>query len=101
MEKSLPVINQPAGSCGSCHSTGCKTCSPPAKEITAPMSRRDLARAAFMGSAAAFLTGCSETKPVAASTQPPAAQASSVSPDLAVVQKSKGPVMTQIDEFFK
>jgi L-serine dehydratase len=55
------------------------------------------------GSAAAILTSCAEETPTAVkaadSKEPP--PVSSVSQDLAVVQKSKGPVMTAIDEFFK
>jgi L-serine dehydratase len=55
-----------------------------------------------MGTAAAILTGCaSNKKETAGSGAAAPAQASSVSPDLAVVQKSKGPVMTMVDEFFK
>ena len=60
------------------------------------------ARAAFFGRAAAVVTARSkpvEPAKVEASDQP--AKPSSVSPDLDVVQKSKGPVMTAIDEFFK
>ena len=50
-----------------------------------------------MGSAAAALL--TKYKAVAAQEEEPLVQ--DVSPDLAVVQQSKGPVMTQIDEFFK
>jgi L-serine dehydratase len=46
------------------------------------------------------LAGCSKNEEKAAQVEAPA-PASSVSPDLAVVQRAKGPVMTQIDEFFK
>ena len=101
MEKSLTVINQTATGCGTCHSTGCGTCSPsPKKQKQAPMSRRELGRASLFGAAAAFLAGCSDNKAVAAKEEaPPSVQ--SVSPELEVVKKSKGPVTTQIDEFFK
>src|SRR5204863_7405290 len=61
-----------------------------------------ITRTALAG-AAAFLTGCTTKKEVAKveAADAPAPAASNLSADLAVVQKSKGPVMTQIDEFFK
>jgi L-serine dehydratase len=101
MEKQLNVISNTASGCGTCQTGGCETCgpSPKKKDAPAPMSRRELARAALMGTAAAaFLTGCSETKSVKAQEPAPTL---TVSPDLDVVQRSKGPVMTQVDEFFK
>jgi L-serine dehydratase len=52
-----------------------------------------------MGSAAAILTGCSNAQEPAKVEA--ASQVSDVSSDLDVVQKSKGPVMTLVDEFFK
>ena len=96
MEKQLNVLNHSAKGCGTCQTTGCETCAPaPKKESSTPLSRRDVARAALMGSAAAFL-GFSPARAQEAQ-QPPAG----VSPDLDVIKESKGPVMTQIDEFFK
>jgi L-serine dehydratase len=69
------------------------------------MNRRELGRVLAVASAGALLTGCapqetteSGSAPVAA---PAAAPASNVSPDLDVVKKSKGPVMTVVDEFYK
>src|SRR5882724_7681607 len=100
MEKSLPVINNAATGCGSCHSTGCEPCSSTAsKKETAPVSRRELARTAFMGGAAAILARHSKAQVTAAGDA--ADEVTDVSSDLAVVKKSKGPVMTQVDEFFK
>jgi L-serine dehydratase len=99
MEKSLNVINQTAvGGCGTCHTTGCETCSAaPNKNLAAPMSRRQLARTALAG--AALLAG-SNTKQASAQSAPPP-QSLSLSPDLEVVRKSQGFIMTQIDEFYK
>ena len=56
-----------------------------------------------LGGAAAILSGCSTQKEVKVQAAPEASvvPVSMVSPDLAVVQKSKAPVMTMIDEFFK
>jgi L-serine dehydratase len=105
MANSLPVLKNTSSGCGSCQTTGCGSCSTtasPGNDAAGALSRRDLTRTALAG-AAALLTGCTAKKEVTKVEAAPATgpAASSVSPDLAVVQKSKGPVMTQIDEFFK
>ncbi|MCU0247157.1 MAG: L-serine ammonia-lyase, partial [Bryobacter sp.] len=57
-------------------------------------------RSAAIG-AAAVMTGCTAAdKAKEVGTTPPAA-ASTVSPDLEVVKKSKAPVMTVLEEFYK
>jgi L-serine dehydratase len=64
--------------------------------------RAFLMRSAAIG-AAAVLTGCTaeeKAKQVGGAAPSPAA-ASNVSPDLEVVKKSKGPVMTTLEEFYK
>jgi L-serine dehydratase len=76
-----------------------------ALEIPAGFDRRAfLMRSAVVG-AVAVMTGCSAPTPeqAAAAPPPPAPPmpASRVSPDLEVVKKSKGPVMTTLDEFYK
>ena len=103
MKKSLTVINQADTECGGCKSSGCESCGPTGAKETPdpPMTRRQLARATFLGSAA-LLAACSPTKQSADRVEPAAAPApQDVSRDLDVVQKSKGPVMTLVDEFFK
>jgi L-serine dehydratase len=100
MNKSLSVIQNASDGCGSCQSTGCGTCSTTVSEKTT-VTRRDLG-AAFLGTAAAILAGCS--KPGDAAKTEPAAQAqpaSGASPDLDVKQQAKGPVMTVLEEFYK
>jgi len=71
--------------------------------------RAFMMRSAMIG-AVAVLEGCGpstpeETAKTAASATPPAAPAPAaappLSPDLDVVKRSKGPVMTTIDEFYK
>jgi L-serine dehydratase len=62
-------------------------------------------RSAVIG-AAAVMTGCAAPSPENAAAQaqppaPPAPPASKLSPDLDVVKKSKAPVMTTLDEFYK
>jgi L-serine dehydratase len=75
---------------------------PDLPEMPAGVDRRSfLMRSAAIG-AAAVMTGCSvaeKSKQVAATPAP--AAAAPVSADLDVVRKSKGPVMTVIDEFYK
>jgi hypothetical protein len=74
-----------------------------AGEIPKGVDRRAfLMRSASIG-AAAVMTGCSvaeKTKEVGANPPPPA-PAINLSPDLNVVKKSKGPVMTTLEEFYK
>jgi L-serine dehydratase len=99
MKNSLPVLNSAGSGCGTCDATGCGSCSPSeahkGKTTSTGVSRRELARAAFLGTTAAIVAGCSKTQEKAAAPPP------NVSADLAVVQKAKGPVMTMVDEFFK
>ena len=107
MENSFNIISSTTSGCGSCHTTGCGTCAPaPLKvERTNLVSRRDLGRAALAVSASAILAGCSTpqqpTAEKAASAPAAAPPASNVSPELNVVQKAKGPIMTVLDEFYK
>jgi L-serine dehydratase len=68
--------------------------------------RAFMMRSALVG-AVAVISGCTPSDPekvVASATpqsQPPAPPASKVSPDLEVVKKAKGPVITTLDEFYK
>jgi L-serine dehydratase len=77
---------------------------PNASEVPAGVDRRAfLMRSAVVG-AASVITGCSPAAQSAASTAPPPAAPAAkenLSPDLNVVKKAKGPVMTTIDEFYK
>jgi L-serine dehydratase len=62
-----------------------------------------LMRSAVVG-AVAVITGCSapqKTEQAASPAPPPPKPAAELSPDLDVVKKAKGPVMTTIDEFYK
>jgi L-serine dehydratase len=74
-------------------------------EAPAGMDRRAfMMRSAVVG-AVAVIAGCApQSDQVAASgtaAAAPAAQQPPMSPDLAVVKKAKGPVMTTVDEFYK
>jgi L-serine dehydratase len=72
-------------------------------DVPAGVDRRAfMMRTAVVG-AAAVMAGCSPPPPQATSTAPaaPAPPGPKLSPDLEVVKKAKGPVMTTIDEFYK
>src|SRR5262245_15973695 len=63
--------------------------------------RAFLMRSALVG-AMSVMAGCSRSAPeTAASAPPPPQPAPPLAGDLQVVQKSKGPVMTTLDEFYK
>src|SRR5437763_9885098 len=101
MDKLLNVINASGSSCGSCHSTGCGTCGPAPSRSKAPavLSRRDFGYSALAASASVLLAGCSQQKPAEAAIPPTPGPA--LSPELGVVQTSKGPIMTTLEEFYK
>ncbi len=102
MDNPLKVIGTSSSTCGSCNSAGCGTCgpSPHTNKAPVPFNRREFGYTVLAASVSALLTGCSQQKSVEQAAQPaPAAPA--LSPDLAVVQTSKGPVMTTLEEFYK
>ena len=108
MEKILNVIGKAGTACGTCAPKGCGSCGPaPRKDETpAALSRREFGHAVLAASASALLTGCSPQKNTeAVDKSAPAAPATptppALSPDLAVVKTSKGPIMTALDEFYK
>ena len=102
MQTLLNVIGNLGSACGDCHTTGCGTCGPTVQRSEAPsvLTRRDLGKTVLAASFGALLTGCSSKQPAetAAQATPPAP---ALSPDLAVVKQSKGPIMTTLDEFYK
>ncbi len=72
-------------------------------EVPPGVDRRTfMMRSAVIGSAA-VITGCTPTEKqqTAAASAPPPVVKENVSPDLNVVKKSKGPVMTTLEEFYK
>jgi L-serine dehydratase len=81
----------------------------PSAEPDAPEAQTGVDRRAFMMRSAlvgavAVLNGCSPATPQQTAAPPPAPpvpQGSKLSPDLDVVKKSKGPVMTTLEEFYK
>ncbi len=108
MERSFNVIKNAEESCGTCNTKVCGACSsaPPKTESSSAFSRRDLGRAAFAAATASVFAGCSgppqQTADKAAAPAAPAVPAApGLSQDLNVVQKSKGPIMTVLEEFYK
>ena len=105
MEKILNVIGNTGTACGTCTPKGCGSCGPaPRKnETPAALSRREFGHAVLAASASALLTGCSSQKNAepGGGSAPAAPAPPALSPDLAVVQTSKGPIMTTLDEFYK
>jgi L-serine dehydratase len=73
-----------------------------ADDLPPGMDRRSfMMRSAIMG-AVAVMTGCSPSTPQQSATAaPPTAPTTTMSPELDVVKRSKGPVMTTLDEFYK
>jgi len=102
MQKTLAVINNSENGCGTCHSNGCGTCGSGTSKDSASgsLNRREFGLAALAASAGVFIAGCSPKKAEEATTPPPPATPA-LSPDLAVVQTSKGPIMTTLEEFYK
>lgn len=102
MKTLLTVIGQLADACGGCNANSCATCAPavPKTEARAVLTRRDMGRAALVASVGALLTGCSGNQPAQKAAEP-APSTPALSPELAVVQQSKGPIMTTLEEFYK
>src|SRR5437764_3854196 len=92
-----------AGGCGTCATGGCGTCGSTA--VAAPPvarpSRRDLVRATLAASAGVAMTRFASAQTPAASAAQPAPAPPPMADTLAVVQKSKGPILTVLDEFYK
>ena len=81
--------------------------SPEVPEVPDGLDRRKFIMRSAVISAAAVMNGCTtvETEkaapPPAAASAPAGAPAVPLAPDLNVVMKSKGPVLTTVDEFYK
>jgi L-serine dehydratase len=73
-------------------------------EVPPGVDRRTFMMRSAVISSAAVISGCTPTEKqqtAAASAPPPVVKEVSLSPDLNVVKKSKGPVMTTLEEFYK
>jgi L-serine dehydratase len=104
MKKSTKPESIDQNACGSCASTGCNTCGSGTNinQSSPRFSRRDFGRTMIAASAGMFLAGCGRpSQPVAENVVKADSVASGLSPDLAVVKNSKGPIMTTLSEFYK
>lgn len=107
MNDHFKIIGSPTSNCGTCGGTACPSCGPAVKKVEAPLvlSRRHFGYAALAASAGALLVGCSKHESAEASAPAAAASAPApepaLAPDLAVVQSSKSPIMTTLEEFYK
>src|SRR3954447_18016799 len=75
-------------------------------EVPRGLNRRGFLMRTAVGGAAAVMTGCAaspegQTAKAVVTTPPEAPTAPPLSPDLNVVKKEKGPVLTTVDEFYK
>jgi len=72
-------------------------------DVPPGVDRRTFMMRSAVITSAAVITGCTPTakEQTAAASVPSPVVKGNVSPDLDVVKKSKGPVMTTIDEFYK
>jgi L-serine dehydratase len=78
----------------------------PSPDLPPGVDRRAFMMRSAMVGAMAVITGCSPSKSpesgaVTPAAPPPTPAAPPLSPDLDVVKRSKGPVMTVLDEFYK
>jgi L-serine dehydratase len=106
MKKILESSDKDESECGSCASKLCTSCNSDTSSSgnNAPtlFTRRNFGRTVLAASAGALLAGCGKSgKPAAELIAKPDSAAAGLSPDLAVVKNSKGPIMTTLTEFYK
>jgi hypothetical protein len=92
MEKLPEMMNGHVNGCGGCISKGCDTCesAKPAPEDHMLFTRRNFGRTLLAASAGALITSCAKPDKEAGEAAGKAdSLASGLSPELAVVQKSK------------
>ncbi|MBZ5856951.1 L-serine ammonia-lyase [Flavihumibacter profundi] len=98
------LFSNKANDCSSCSSKGCNALESVknGEQHQSLLSRRSFGQTILAASAGALLFGCSES-PKKATEIPvkPDSLASGLSPALNVVQKSKGPILTVLEEFYK
>ena len=106
MKKILESSDKNENDCSNCNTKGCNSCSSGISDSSmhAPtlFTRRNFGRTVLAASAGALLVGCGKSaKPTEAAVTKPDTLAPALSPDLAVVKNSKGPIMTTLSEFYK
>jgi len=103
MEKVLEAITDIESECSSCSSKVCSSCDSAPADIKPSnlFSRREFGRTILTASAGVMLAGCSKSSKETGETGKTETSAPGLSSELAVVQKSKGPIMTTLEEFYK
>jgi L-serine dehydratase len=102
--KNFAVLKtDPEKGCNTCASKGCDICGSvnPKNEGHMVFSRRNFGRTLLAASAGALLTGCVKPAKQVAELAKSDSAASALSPSLDVVQRSKGPILTTLEEFYK
>jgi L-serine dehydratase len=102
--KNFPDLkSNPEKGCNTCTSIGCDSCGSvnPKNEGQMVFSRRNFGRTVLAASAGALLTSCVKpAKQVEAVTKADSVS-TPLSSSLDVVQRSKGPILTTLEEFYK
>ena len=91
-------------SCISCQSTSCSTCGPDFYNHGKRngFTRREFGRSVMAASAGVFLAGCGRSgQPVTEAAAKADSTAAMLTPDPVLVEKSKGPILTLLNEFYK
>jgi L-serine dehydratase len=103
MEKLPDSMSSRDNGCNSCTTRGCDTCgsAKPKDQESVVFSRRNFGRTILAASAGALLTSCVKPAKQVAEVAKPDTAASALSPSLDVVQRSKGPILTTLEEFYK
>jgi L-serine dehydratase len=103
MKNFTDLKSNPERGCNTCTSKGCDSCSSvrPVNEEQMVFSRRNFGRTILAASAGALLTSCVKPAKQVAAVAKPDSTAVALSPSLDVVQKSKGPILTTLEEFYK
>jgi L-serine dehydratase len=103
MKNFTDIKNNPEKGCNTCTSNGCDSCGSvnPKNEEQMVFSRRNFGRTILAASAGALLTSCVKPAKQVAAVAKSDSAASALSPTLDVVQRSKGPILTTLEEFYK
>jgi len=104
MKNTIESVDNNGSYCGACSSKGCNSFesihSKP--EHHSLLTRRSFGQTLLAASAGALFFSCAESVKKAADVVSKSdSLASGLSPDLAVAQKPKGPILTVLDEFYK
>ena len=103
MKNFTDLKSNPEKGCNTCTSKGCDSCSSvgPVNEEQMVFSRRNFGRTILAASAGALLTSCVKPAKQVAAVAKTDSLSTPLSSSLDVVQRSKGPILTTLEEFYK